>query len=267
MQSIFCFDRDGKSVSPIELFEKNPDHFFQIKNYGTAVFETWRTYFETEIFALPEHVNRWFSSAKILKIDLPFSKKIIADSCRSTAKFAKIPGSNLRGNLFGTENFFWISVKKLDSPAENFYREGVEIVDEVFERQFSQAKTPSPAYNFFEKSRVPEIFETIFFDTKNMLREGNISNVFAVFDGKIHTPPAKNVLPGITREKVLELAPVITREITRDELRDADEIFLTNTSREIVPVRKWNDWKNDNFVIATMIREKFRKKHVSSSKK
>ncbi|HUU83655.1 MAG TPA: aminotransferase class IV [Phycisphaerae bacterium] len=86
--------------------------------------------------------------------------------------------------------------------------------------------------------------EALWFTTNNLLSEGSISNVFLVKDGALATPPLETpVLPGITRAAVLELAAAggieaLQRALTINDLLDADEVFLTNSMMEIMPVRR-----------------------------
>ncbi|RMF71189.1 MAG: branched-chain amino acid aminotransferase, partial [Planctomycetota bacterium] len=87
-----------------------------------------------------------------------------------------------------------------------------------------------------------QAFETIWLTPENRLAEGAISNLFVVRDGRVLTPPLDTpVLPGITRAAVLELAsrlriPAEERPLTINDLLDADEVFLTNSLMEIMPV-------------------------------
>ena len=84
--------------------------------------------------------------------------------------------------------------------------------------------------------------EAIWFTTNNQLAEGSISNVFLVRKGILKTPPLDTpVLPGIARSVVLEIArrdglEVQERPLTVDDLLDADEVFLTNTIMQVMPV-------------------------------
>jgi branched-chain amino acid aminotransferase len=85
--------------------------------------------------------------------------------------------------------------------------------------------------------------EAIMLDTQGLVAEASGENLFVVRDGEILTPPLANVLDGITRATVMQLAveqgiPVVERSITRDELYVADEIFLTGTAAEVTPIRE-----------------------------
>jgi branched-chain amino acid aminotransferase len=91
-------------------------------------------------------------------------------------------------------------------------------------------------------ARAKRCSEALWFTTGNLLAEGSISNVFIVKDGSLATPPLNTpVLPGITRAAVLELAKAAEiegteRPLTIDHLLEADEVFVTNSIMEVMPV-------------------------------
>ena len=231
-----------------------------------SVFETLRTYQETNIYALQEHIERLIQSSEILKLDIKnknSTKKNIEQAIKRLVQANKIPNENLRIKIILTNNFFGIKTQPLTPPPKDFYEKGINIEDTIFERNFPKAKYPNPAYYYFTKTQNPKNFETIFFSDAGFLREGNISNVFAVFQGIIVTPE-KNILPGITRQKVLEGAKKLgvktqIREITKTELEQADEIFLTCTTKGTIPVNKWQNWTNQNFKITKKLQTIFPK--------
>jgi branched-chain amino acid aminotransferase len=89
--------------------------------------------------------------------------------------------------------------------------------------------------------------EAIMLDHRGMVCEGSGENVFAVRDGVIITPPhTASILDGITRKSVIQIArdldyAVVERDLTRSELYIAEEVFLTGTAAELVPVREVDD--------------------------
>jgi len=217
-----------------------------------AVFETMRTY-GGKVFALNEHLERLFRSAELLGIDPKHSQ---ADILREIGYCPT--ESKVRVHL--TAEKFTVQILPLPSVDPNIYSEGVTVCDRVFERPFPRAKYETLMYEDVLNAQ-GEHFETLFFSEEGFLREGNISNVFAVFKGTVVTPK-KNILLGVTREKVVQLIgenniPFEEREISREELMTADEIFLTNTTKEIIPVRKWGGWRSGAFEIAQKLRELF----------
>jgi branched-chain amino acid aminotransferase len=85
--------------------------------------------------------------------------------------------------------------------------------------------------------------EALMLDTQGCVAEASGENIFLVRDGVLRTPPLYNVLDGITRATVIELAkdaglPFEERAIARDELYVADELFLTGTAAEVTPIRE-----------------------------
>jgi branched-chain amino acid aminotransferase len=88
--------------------------------------------------------------------------------------------------------------------------------------------------------------EAIILDTDGYVSEASGENIFIVKNGVIKTPPLTSILPGITRDSVMEISrdcgiPVVEQRFTRDELYIADEVFLTGTAAEITPVRSVDD--------------------------
>jgi branched-chain amino acid aminotransferase len=111
------------------------------------------------------------------------------------------------------------------------------------ERYSPQAKTINylPGVVAMQQARSvdPEIVEVLFIDRHGYVTEGITSNIFAFIDGSLVTP-GENILEGVTRQVVLELAesryPVEIRGLPVQEIRRADEVFLTGSVKEILPV-------------------------------
>ncbi|MCF7812583.1 aminotransferase class IV [Candidatus Gracilibacteria bacterium] len=234
--------------------------------FARSVFETLRTY-NGKIFALQEHLDRLWQSAQLLDISLPASKKIITEALQECAKCNNIAKSELRLKVLLKKEYFWIRSGKIIPLPASTYKKGVEVCDATFDRPFARAKYSSPAYEKFRALQEGhEFFETLLFDTDGFLREGNISNVFALF-GKTIVTPEEKILLGVTREKTLSLMksekiPFELRDIHREELHEADEIFLTNTTKEIIPVSQWGTWRAQSLNTAKKLRELFHKHYV-----
>ncbi|GEM_PF-1741235 len=239
--------------------------------FGRVVFETFRTYELSTIFAQEEHLDRLLASAEMLALDLsPVKAKFPATPLRDVLRKAlqeavnhTAPKQDLRIKLSLSEHNFWIKVQDLAPAQESWYEKGVEIIDAEFERPFAEAKYTSWVYPYFAQKQPTDVFETIFFDRDKNLREGNISNVFGVF-GNIIATSDKNILKGVTRSHVIECAQeagfqLQLREVSWAELLKADEIFLTNTSKEVLPVGKWGSWTRSVFPVAKTLRTYFNK--------
>jgi len=95
--------------------------------------------------------------------------------------------------------------------------------------------------------------EAIYVDRDGYLLEGTTSNIFVVRDGCLITPPCDRVLPGITRQVILKLAKdvveVVQRPIHKDEIRLLDEIFITSSVKEVIPITTVDSVTIDNGLI------------------
>lgn len=258
-----CFN--GKFIKEDAVISVSP--FFDFAQFGYSVFETFRTYNSTHIFAKELHLERLFNSLEILKFsksqDLKLKQEFSENLDLLVKKNSK-KGKNLRIKVFLCENFYWIRSQFLEDFPEKYYQRGVEICDQIYERAFAQAKYANPAYALFCKKQPKNCFETIFFNEAGYLREGNISNVFTIFNKKIKTP-SKNILLGITREKILKLAydqgfEIEEGEVHKTEMKEATALFLTNTTKEVLPVKKWGNWKGCDFSVAHLLRKNFPRK-------
>lgn len=234
--------------------------FFKSLEFGQSVFETMRTY-DLEIFELESHLDRLFDSVKILDFRPVIEKLELRENCLKWNKESANKNEEQRIKIFLTADFYWVRFEKLESPTNDFFEKGVVVQEMEFERNFPEAKYPSPAYKIVHQKQAEGVFETLFFNNQGFLREGNISNVFAVIDGVLKTP-GKGVLKGVTRERVLQIATqkgwkVAVTEIGKAELKTASEIFLTNTTKEIVPVRQWEEWENEDFKKALELKKDF----------
>lgn len=226
--------------------------------FGFGLFETMRSY-NGVVYKLKEHIERLVLSARFFKIPLPFSFSRIYSFVCQAIKENKLKSAKVKV-ILSAEEFpeklkepFWktnfiILVSPLPLYPGSWYQEGVRA------HITSMRRTPfSPVYrhktlNFLEnilaKKEAEEkgCQEAIFLTTDGLLAEGSISNIFIVKKGKVLTPPLScGILPGITRKTVIELCkksdiPCQEKNITLGELFEAEEAFLTNSLREILPL-------------------------------
>lgn len=128
---------------------------------------------------------------------------------------------------------------------ETMYSKGVSLILEEFDKPFPQYKTTFYLGSFKAQSRMKSSeSEDVLFYFNNAVRECARCNIFIVKNGLIYTPD-KNMLWGVTRKHVIKCAKettmVIEKDISVQELFSADEIFITSTTRNIVPIVKIED--------------------------
>jgi branched-chain amino acid aminotransferase len=240
------------------------DHGFL---YGEGIYETMRTY-GGHPFLFDRHMRRLRRSAGLIDLPLPFSDHELAGHIDATMAAATLAGSEAYIRVLVTRGVgdltydpkatpqpsIVIIVKPhTDLPAE-IYDAGVRVVIVDVVRNHPGSVNPMIKSNNLMNSALAmqealrrQAFEGVMRNYRGELTECTTSNLFIVRDGVALTPPLDaGLLPGITREFVLELGPktgVDVREaiMRDDDLYGADEAFLTGTTREIVPITVVDD--------------------------
>ncbi len=237
------------------------DHGF-LNGYG--VYETIRTY-GPRLFMRDQHLSRLFRSAEAIGLTIPIPLKEWADILHEAMArnavgtdqqdaYLRITVSRGAGDLglnpaLCPSPTVVVMAKPLTPPASVLYESGVNIIVASTRRNLPSALPPQvKALNFLNnilakrEAIAAGAFESVLLNWEHHLTECTISNLFFVTDGQLRTPALEcGLLDGITRGIVIRLAdelPVRIEEghFTVDQLYQADECFLTNTSMEIMPV-------------------------------
>jgi branched-chain amino acid aminotransferase len=236
-------------------------------HYGLGVFEGIRCYRTDDgrsaVFRLPEHMRRLFESAHINLLDVPYTREAVTQAVVDCLRANRLAEGYIRPLVFIGDGVMGLN------PADNPIRVAVIVWpwgkylgDEGMERgiaarvssftrhhvnaKMQKGKTCGDYVNSILAKRealLDGYDEAILLDATGLVAEASGENLFLVREGEIRTPPLANVLEGITRASVIELARdkgMVVREvpITRDELYVADEVFLTGTAAEVTPVRE-----------------------------
>jgi branched-chain amino acid aminotransferase len=232
---------------------------------GIGVYDTERT-FAGKIFRLQEHLDRLWRSLAYVRIDPPIAQdELAAITEEVAARNLPIVGDDLwvsqrisRGAPIdqGGEGRPTVIVECLPIPftfRAPYYRDGVHLRTPTARRTppwalSPQAKTVNLLNLWVADQEVlsqdPRSWPLLT-DEHGCLAEGAGANVFVVQDGVIATPPARHVLPGITRAVVIELAselglPLVERDVDLFAATTADEIFITSTSLCVCPAASIN---------------------------
>ena len=228
--------------------------------YGDSVYEVVRTY-RGRAFLLDEHLARLERSASLLGIPLPLPLRAQGDEIARVLAAATNAESYIRviitrGNgpigldpALATNPTRVVIVTELQGFPAELYERGAAICLVPAGRSAASAipqgaKSGNYLVNIMALgvARRRGAHEAVMLDAAGLITEGASSNVFVVSAGALHTPPLHSgILEGITRRKVIELArsagiEVRERELTPSDLKQADEVFLTSTLREILPV-------------------------------
>lgn len=228
--------------------------------YGDGVFEGIRLY-SGNVFRLDEHLERLEASAKAILLKLPWSRAEIAEAICATCRAngltdgyirlvvtRGVGGLGLNPNLCKDPQIVIIADKIQLYPAE-FYTQGLKVVTVATRRINSAALPPmvkSLNYlnNILAKIEAMQAgcLEAIMLNDEGYVAECTGDNIFIVHKGRVLTPTGSDgALRGITRDCVLDMAaelgvPLVESRMTRYDLWNADEVFLTGTAAEVVPV-------------------------------
>jgi len=234
-------------------------------HYGTSIFEGIRAYWNGEklnIFRLDEHVARFRNSGKFYDITLRFSNKEIKDAIIELCRKNKITTScyirpfyfvgQYGINLHVTRKAPTHTVVFCFPFGDLFNKNGITACISKW-KKFNDSSTPTQAKmggNYLnsilatQDAKKRKFDEAILLDKDNKVSEAPGENIFIVKNNTLITPPlSSSALDGITRKSILEFSKNIkikskVKEISSDELKKADEVFLTGTAAEITPVIK-----------------------------
>ncbi len=232
--------------------------------YGLGFIEDIRCY-ETDrgpaIFRLREHVDRLYDSAHVCAVSIPFDRRQIIDAVCQTVKANRLVSCHIRVLAFlgqgpptlsplgspvrvavaawpweqgrsGSGDGIRVKITSFTRPHVNVLMSKVKVSGHYVNSILGKVEAQQDGYD-----------EALFLDHNGFVTEASGENLFIVKRKSMKTPSTVSVLPGITRDSIIELAKwlgVHTYEgiVTRDELYISDEAFLTGTTVEVTPIRE-----------------------------
>jgi branched-chain amino acid aminotransferase len=263
-------DRDGKICMDGQMVEWRDAKIHVLTHtlhYGCGAFEGVRAYNTasgTAIFRLQEHTERLFNSAKILRMNIPFSKEEVMQAQKDVVRENKLESCYLRP-------LTWIGDRKLGvSPkgntihlmvaawpwgaylGEEGLQRGIRVKISSYTRHhvnitMTQAKAVSNYTNSIlanMEATDDGYDEAMLLDPSGFVSEGAGENLFVIKDGVVYTPDlSAGALNGITRNTVVHICKdlgleLVQKRITRDEIYICDEAFFTGTAAEVTPIRE-----------------------------
>ena len=244
-----------------------------VVNYGSSMFEGIRCYSHPSgpaIFRAQEHMQRLIDSAKIYRIEVPFSREELVNAMVELVALNKEHPCYIRPIVL--RGYGEAGVNPFASPIEVYIAnypwgkylgkpdEGVDVCVSSWTRIApntlpAMAKSGANYMNsqlIKMEAVINGYVEGIALDINGLVSEGSGENLFLVRQGKLITAPLGNsVLPGITRDTVLQVAKdlnltVVEQMIPREMLYISDEVFFTGTAAEITPIRSVDKIKVGN---------------------
>ena len=237
-----------------------------VVGYGSAVFEGIRCYDTPNgpsIFRMKDHMQRLINSAKIYRMELPYSVEDFGNAASELVRLNKMGACYVKPIVL--RGYGEVGVNPLGSPIESYIAcwswgaylgpealaKGVDVCVSTWTRiapntlpAMSKAAANYMNSQLIRMEAVVNGFsEGIALDSDGHVSEGSGMNVFLVHDNLLYTPPlAASILPGITRDTVVKLATdlnITVKEsvIPREMLYIADEVFFVGTAVEVTPIR------------------------------
>ncbi len=225
-----------------------------LKNFLTediGIFETLRVY-SGKVFRFEDHLKRLEESAKTVGFSYPLKRSLIRKEVEKAIKGFGQKEAFVRITLLQDKIFVFIGARK---HSKALYQKGISLQTTAVRRLLSNASFPEAKTTAYQNGvlaslevRHDRIYEWVFLDQAGYVTEVRIGNLFIVnqkvknLKPELRTPPLAGILNGVTRRVVIECAfelGISVREepLTRHDIYNAKEAFLTNTSWEILPVR------------------------------
>lgn len=238
------------------------DHGFL---YGDGVYETMRSY-NGRVFMMREHLSRLRRSASLISLNTGKTDKEMSDAVHETMKANGLKNAYIRLSISRGKGPIGLDPALCPSPTfviiaeefkpypEDFYKNGVSAMIANTRRNYKGALDPKiKSLNFLNnilakiEAKQKAAFEAIMLNFEGRVAEGTISNVCWGKGDALYTPSVDcGILDGITRHVVIDLARGMGIDVREggygpSELLEADEVFITNTTMQVMPVGKLDD--------------------------
>jgi len=238
-------------------------------HYGMGAFEGVRAYETADgpaIFKLKEHTDRLFNSTKILGMKIPYSADTLNQAQREVITKNNLKSAYIRPMCFYGSEGMGLRADNLKVHVmiaawewgsylgEDNIKNGIRIRTSSFTRNhghpsMSRAKTNGNYVNSMmalKEALDAGYDEALMLDVDGYVSEGSGENIFVINEGTLYTPFLTSALPGITRDTIFTLAQsigydIIEKNLTCDEIYQADEAFFTGTAAEVTPIRELDD--------------------------
>lgn len=250
----------------LKLWEESTTHVLSHSlHYGGGVFEGIRCYETpkgTAIFRLKEHVDRLYYSAKTLEIEIPYSKEEFFNAVIETVKNNELSAGYIRPIVY--LGYGKMGLNPVGAKVESVIacwpwgkyinHDHIKVVVSPYRRIHNETlKVDAKVSGHYVNSMMSILFlrktdaqEALMLDCDGNVAEGPGENFFMVKDGILYTPSIGSILPGITRATIIEMAndlgiQVIEKQLTTEEVLDADGCFFTGTAAEVTPINQFED--------------------------
>jgi len=217
---------------------------------GRPLYEVIRVLDGSPLF-YKEHIARLHNSARLAGIELPVSDIELKRQVVEQLKINKIQNGNFK-IIFSKENLCLFEVRH-KYPDKTMYESGVDTILYHGERKNPNIKAIDNVFRSDANEKILEknAYEAILVDKNGYITEGSRSNIFMIIGETVITSPIEDVLPGITRDKIIEISKklgykVMEKKVSYHDIEAMDGLFISGTSPEVLPIRKVDDIQFDS---------------------
>lgn len=271
-------------MEAISKYYLEDGHLEPIKNYtndsldrGRIIYEVIRVINNVPLF-YEDHLKRLESSFRLMKKPFSYSYDKIKEYLTKLIEANKIENGNIKLTFdIKTDTMKVFSIKH-NYPNENLYKTGVKTILFHGERTNPNAKVVDSSFRekVTEEINKASAFEAILVNNSGFITEGSKSNIFLIKEDKLYTSPLEDVLPGVTRGRIINLAKslgikVEEKNINYKDIENFDAMFISGTSPKILPISSVDNIQLsiDNEMMQVLIKEfnEEIKKYVNKFKK
>ncbi|MDU1323175.1 MAG: aminotransferase class IV [Clostridium botulinum] len=213
---------------------------------GKSLYEVIRIIDGAPLF-LKSHLERFYNSAKLEGLNLWLDEEEIKENINRLIEINKVSIGNIK-LVFnfnkGKNNNFLCYFLKHNYPEDIEYKRGVKTILYHGERENPNAKVINMDFRKIvgEKIKEEKAYEAILVDRNGYITEGSKSNIFMIKDGKVITAPIEKVLPGITRQNIIDVCKNLNLKVEEEKVhyKDIDKLeglFISGTSPKVLPIK------------------------------
>jgi len=212
--------------------------------YGFGVYESIRIT-NGVVYFLKDHTERLMDSAAQIGLTHPFSAPFVEESAMKLKEKTAAESYNLKILLIGGKDpsLYILCLNPL-FPDKKLYRDGVHCITYSYERMFPHAKTLNMlgSYLAYREAKRAGAYDALLLNNEGNISEGTRTNFFCIKGATLTSPPETDILLGVTRKHVAEVArkngfALEEKSISLEDLKRYDGAFLTSTSSKILPIR------------------------------
>jgi len=233
--------RNGRLIAPVDA---------HISVHNPAIYGSYGVYEALQViggtpFALRAHLHRLHQSARLLDLPLPATPETMAGWIAEVVTANRAPDCTVRIVVVGDSAEGPVAFLWPQAPAvypEAFYAGGASAVTFAAERFMPRAKSLNTLASFMaRRAAVAAGAHEGLLHHDGRLTEGSNSNLFGVLDGRVLTPPASEVLSGVTRDILICLSvgdgdQIVEAPLLLEDVARWSECFITSTSRHVMPI-------------------------------